>query len=119
MAFNYVSIGKRIRNLRMKKGLTQMELAEMIEKSTSTISYIETGVKSMSLDTFVSIANVLGVSADELLLDSLENTTNLSAKEYTSLLRDCSEYERRVLLDALTAIKASLRNNRFYIKRRQ
>lgn len=119
MAFNYVSIGKRIRTLRQKKGLTQMELAERIEKSTSTISYIETGVKSMSLDTFVTIANALGVSADELLVESLENTAIFSTQEYASLLKDCSEYERRVLLDALTAIKASLRNNRFYVRRRQ
>jgi len=118
MAFNYVAIGKKIRGYRKRRGLTQLELSEKADLSPSYLSYIETGVKNMSLETFVALANSLGVTADELLSDNLENTLRLSSHEFTALLSDCSDYERRVLQEVLTATKTSLRNNRYYFRGR-
>ena len=118
MTFNYVAIGKRIRAIRQRRGLTQNDLSERIGRSPSYLSYIETGNKNMSLDTFVALANALGVSSDELLADSLENTLKLSSHEFTAMLADCNEYERRVLKEVLSATKFSLRNNRFYLRGR-
>ena len=64
----------------------------------------------MSVDTLVRIANALHVTADELLIDSLENTVKVSNHEFAAILIDCSEYEKQVLLDVLTGTKKSLRN---------
>ena len=118
MVINYIAIGKKVRAIRKRRGLSQMVLAELIDRSPSYISCIETGSKSMSLETLVALANALNVSSDELLVDSMENTIKVSNHEFARLLADCNEYERRVLLDAAVATKESLRRNRTFTKTR-
>ena len=112
MTINHISLGQRIRLMRKKKGLTQLHLSELVGLSPTYISYIESGYKSMSLATFIDIANALNVTADELLVDSLENTVKVSNHELAALLSDCSEYEKRILLGVASATKKSLRENR-------
>ena len=73
MQINYILLGQRIRAFRTKKGITQMELAERIDRSAAYMSYVETAYKSCSLDTLVMVANELNVSTDDLLIDSLTN----------------------------------------------
>ena len=115
MALNYGQIGKRIREIRKRRGISQLALAEMINKSPTYISYFERGLKSMSLDTFVSVANALHVSADELLMDSIENTIVVSNHELATVIADCSEYEKRILLELTATIKKAIRNNHRYL----
>ena len=117
MKFNYFSLGKQIKAARKKKGLTQAWLSEKIDISPSYVSYIESGTKSMSLETFVLIANELNVSADELLHDNLVNTVRVSNHRFAAELADCSEYELRILFDVLKAAKKALRDHRFLYKR--
>lgn len=109
MALNKAALGKRIRLIRKRRGLTQQVLAELIECTPTHMSFCETGCKNMSMDTFVRIANALHASADELLMDSLENTIKVSNHEFASLLADCNDYEKGILLDVLIATKAALR----------
>ena len=111
MKMNNSLVGKRIAQLRKSSGLSQLMLSEMIDRSPTHLSYIETGAKSMSLETFVRIANALNASADELLIDLLNNTNVASAHAFSSLLSDCSEYEKQVLLDTLLATKGALRSH--------
>ena len=75
MQINYILLGQRIRAFRTKKGITQMELAERIDRSAAYMSYVETAYKFCSLDTLVRVANELNVSTDDLLIDSLEDMT--------------------------------------------
>jgi len=116
MALNYISIGQKIKAIRKRKGLSQQTLSELIDRSPTYVSYIEGGIKSMSLDTFILIVNALNTTADELLIDNLENTTKVSNHEFSVLLSDCSDYERRILLDLITVTKKSHRENRHYIR---
>jgi transcriptional regulator with XRE-family HTH domain len=116
MTLNYISVGKKIKAIRKKRGLSQMKLAERAELSPTYISYIENGIKSMSLEAFVRIANALNVTADELLSDSLENTIKVSNHEFTTLLNDCTHHEKRVLHDIVTAAKKSLREHTCYLR---
>ena len=120
MALDYKKIGKRIGEIRKRRGLSQSTLAEIIEKTPSYISYIENGVKKMSLETLVSIANALRVSADDLLRDCIENSVKVSNHEFAGLLSDCTEYEKRVLLGVSVAAKTVLRENRhFFVRHRE
>ena len=112
MKVNYTAIGARIRALRKKRGIPQSILAERIELSPAFISYIEGGRKVMSLETFLLIANALNASADELLADNLDNTVRVSNHEFADLLSDCTEYEKKVMLDVASATKHSMRSNR-------
>ena len=119
MATNNISIGQKIKTIRRRKGYTQAKLAEAIGRSSTYVSYIESGFKSMSLETFVLIANALNATADEILEDSLENTVKVSNHEFATILMDCSDYEKKVLFDVATATKQSLRDNRSFFKARR
>lgn len=61
--------GLKIRKEREDKGLTQAQLAEMIDMADRTISRIEVGRVNPEFDTMVAIAKVLNVSLDYLISD--------------------------------------------------
>ena len=67
------TIGKNIRKLREIKKLRQEDLAEKTDLTTNYIGMIERGEKIPSLETFINILNSLGVSADMVLSDVLDN----------------------------------------------
>jgi len=115
---DFEKLGKRIKMVRRKRGYTQAQLSEVVECSTSYISYVEQGHKSLSLEMFVLVANALNVSSDELLSDCLENTIAVSNHDFASLLADCTSYETRILLDVIRATKQSLRENQNMITSR-
>lgn len=68
---NTSSIGKRIRKYRKAKGWRQEDFAEKIGLSVTYTGMIERGEKIPKLETFITIANALEVSADVLLADVL------------------------------------------------
>lgn len=70
---NYISIGKRIAKIRKKKKLTQENLAELVDSSSTYISNIERAAKQPSLSMLVRIASVLEISLDYLVLDNYAN----------------------------------------------
>jgi len=78
---NTESIGKRIRKFREHKGWRQEDFAEKIGLSVTYTGMIERGEKVPKLETFIMIANVLEVSADQLLADVL--TTGYDIKSST------------------------------------
>ena len=67
------TIGKNIRKFREIKKLRQEDLAEKTVLTTNYIGMIERGEKIPSLETFINILNSLGVSADMVLSDVLDN----------------------------------------------
>lgn len=60
-----MKIGKKIKNLRLKKGLTQEELGERTDLSKGYISQIERDLSSPSIETFFDILEVLGCAPKE------------------------------------------------------
>lgn len=67
------TIGKNIRKFREIKKLRREDLAEKTDLTTNYIGMIERGEKIPSLETFINILNSLGVSADMVLSDVLDN----------------------------------------------
>lgn len=70
---DYRSIGRKIADGRIKKGMTQEELAEKINSNSGYISNIETAKKRPSLSMLIRIVNVLDLSLDYVLLNEIEN----------------------------------------------
>ena len=67
-------IGKKIRNLRKSKGITQEELAENFDVSSQAVSKWETGLSTPDITLLPIIARYFNISMDELFdykLDSL------------------------------------------------
>lgn len=60
---NYIKLGLKISYYRKLKGLTQEQLAEILDMSTAFIGKIEAPniVKAVSLDTLFEIARILGI----------------------------------------------------------
>ncbi|OGH11801.1 MAG: hypothetical protein A2857_04910 [Candidatus Levybacteria bacterium RIFCSPHIGHO2_01_FULL_36_15] len=59
-------LGKRVNLLRIKKGMTQEELALEAGLNRAYIGYIERGERNPSTETVAKIAKVLKVSLNEL-----------------------------------------------------
>jgi len=73
---NKKKLGKRIKELRKQKGLTQEKLAELINMEQNSISIIESGRNFPTLATLEKIANILGVNLSDFFnyeyLDDIE-----------------------------------------------
>lgn len=91
---NTASIGKRIRKVREQKGWRQEDFAEKIGLSVTYTGMIERGEKVPKLETFITIANVLGVSADQLLADVLDMGYNIKSSAMTEKIEKLSPAER-------------------------
>lgn len=62
-------LGANIKRARIRKGLTQAELAGEVGVTKAAIYYYETGMKTPSLATITTISRVLDVTIDELVKD--------------------------------------------------
>ena len=70
------SIGKTIKDLRKSRGLTQEELAEMINISPRSLSNIEVGACFVKSETLEKIIESLNISTEELFANSHIKTKN-------------------------------------------
>ncbi len=67
----YVIVGKNIRRIRKKFGLTQMQLADLIQYNEGTIANIEnSSFQTFSLEFLYIIAKKLNISMNEFFRDS-------------------------------------------------
>lgn len=67
---DFKKIGARIRKLRIKQGLTQSELGEMIGCSNNHLSHVETAQNKVSLTLLLRLSYALEISLDYFLLDT-------------------------------------------------
>ncbi len=97
-------IGYRIRAAREAAHITQEELGKAAGCTAKHIGAIERGIKTPSLDTFITIANTIGVPADLLLQDVLKNPVDSLASEIAAAVASLSPDIQRTVLKALRAI---------------
>lgn len=76
-------IGDRIKRRRIEKGYSQKELGILINVSKVSICGYETGNRKPTIDTFIDLVNVLGVTPEYLLgldVDVIEDNTDYSIR---------------------------------------
>lgn len=79
-------IGERLKQLRIKKGLKQQELADMFGLSSGTISFYESEQRKPDIDFIVAIAKYFDVSTDYLLgLTNAIDKENIDISKVTGL----------------------------------
>lgn len=98
------SIGKRIRKFREHKGWRQEDFAEKIGLSVTYTGMIERGEKVPKLETFIQIANVLEVSADQLLADVLTTGYDIKSSALTEEIAKLTPKERERVYKVITAM---------------
>lgn len=99
---DYELMGKRIKELRCIKGLSQAALAEYADVSVPFISHIETGRKQAGLNVLVRIARSLDVSIDYLVGIN-------TGEDASTIFNGCSTYEKHVMEDVAISIRNCLR----------
>ena len=106
MEIDYKAIGQRIKIARIKKGITQEAVADLIDITPAHMSNVETGKTKVSLPTLIEIANALSVS------DNVLASQNIFKGEAKEIFEDCDEYEIRFLVDLLKCAKSAIRRDR-------
>lgn len=65
------SMGRKIKEQRIKNNMSQEKLAELVDVTPSYISNLESGNRSASLKNTLDIVNVLNMSFDYLMFESM------------------------------------------------
>ena len=104
-------IGKRIREARVKRHLTQEELAEGAGVTVSYVANAESGNSCPSLDKLFEIADALSIWIGELLCDNVRESDWVFRKEIMETIKDCREGEKTALLYHLKFFKRILRED--------
>ncbi len=90
-----VAVGKRVRELRIRAGLSQQALAEKIGLSFQQVQKYEKGANRMGASRLIQIANILEVPV-EALFEGLETseTSSANAEQSPVLDRDAAKVAR-------------------------
>lgn len=74
---------KRLREMRMKRGFTQQNMADALDIALRSYQCYETGTRKPSFDLLIQIADTLNVSIDYLLCrDDYLKSLGVSFDEY-------------------------------------
>jgi transcriptional regulator with XRE-family HTH domain len=92
------TLGRNIKLLRARRGLSQANFAEKANISIPFLSNIERGIKYPQPDMLSKIANALGVEVNELFV------TNLEIGKSKKILRHLSEDMRKTVNGAMTEV---------------
>ena len=103
-----MELNAQIKKYRTELNLSQEELAEKVNISTTHMSHIETGNTKLSLLVFVDIAAALEVRTDDLLDTAATATTSTSLDEIAAVLERCTAQEAKVIADVVKAAKLSM-----------
>ena len=109
MSVDYKDMGKRIREFRESKHMTQAALSELAGIEPSNLSHIERAATKVSLPTLMNIANTLEVSLDELVCGSLVKSEHIAVRQLNELLSDCSPDELQAVIEMAKVMKKILR----------
>ena len=108
MEIDYEDIGKRIREARQEKALTQEKVAEAVGVNPTHISHIENGKAQPSLEVVLKIVYHLGIEPNWVFCGSVETTKATLLKETEMIFAGCSTDQIRKMNRMLKAIKKEL-----------
>jgi len=107
---DYYLLGQKIRKLRNLHHMSQANLAELIDVSTNYIGQIERGDRKPSLETLVSLCNVLNTNMDYILSDSLSLNEDQLTLDILNKLQSLTKAEKQFFYSTI--------NDFIYLKQR-
>ncbi len=94
-----------IKELRVRKGMTQDRLADMVGMSKSYLSEIERGVKEVNGRRLEAFAKALGVETHELIATASRSTGEADAMhEHLQLMRSLSQEDQEAIIRMARAL---------------
>ena len=107
LVFDSRAVGNKLLEIRKKRGLTQVELAEMAGLADRTYADIERGNANMRVETALRICEALQITPNEIL--TAENhSLDMKREEVLKLLQTRSIKEQEVALNILSAYLNSI-----------
>lgn len=94
-----IYIGAKIKEFRLKRNLTQKELAKIVNVGDTTIANYEKGFRSPKKDTMFDLANAFNISIDDLFPPVQKN-----AVESTTPLPDASDLLTQQITDKVVQL---------------
>ena len=105
-------LGRQIQNVRIAKGIKQVDLADVLDISPKYLSNIESGFKTPSFETFIAIANSLQIDANTLLAGNVSSLGDGVAGYLSAKLERLPEEEQRRLIHLFEVIvDDAIKNN--------
>ena len=80
------TLGQKIAELRKAKNMTQLELANLLNITDKAVSKWERDISCPDINTFPKLAEILGVSVDELLQANDAVSKNKETKDIIDLV---------------------------------
>lgn len=122
-----MAFGNRLKTLREERGLSQVELAKILNIANSTLSLYESGSREPNFEILKKIANYFNVSTDyilgrnEVMSSQIENEKshnidekimNLVKERFTDKIADLTEEQQNKVLEYIEfLISKSSKNN--------
>lgn len=97
-------LGKRIREIRVKKGLKQAELAEMVGIDPKHQSCVENGRNFPSASLLENYAQKLNLQLSDLLLLTEYNSKEAIQEDIIRMVKSADEETTKLLYRVVTAI---------------
>lgn len=94
-----ILIGSRIRTIRESMSMTREQFSELIDISSSFLSQIERGDKSMSIETLMLISTKTGYSCDYILFGDISSSN--FASRITKLISNSSNETAEVMYEVI------------------
>lgn len=97
MSPDYNVIGRRIKNARIGKNLTQEELADKLDVSIAFMSRVERGKSQINLKRLTQIAEILNVSPGYLITGSNVDSKDYLREDFRQVLDKCTSEQQRLI----------------------
>jgi len=111
---DYASLGKRIKEERLKLNLTQEKLAESIDISDTYMGQIERGERGITLENLIKLANKFGVTIDYLMAESYQSEAKQEVllNEVQQLFGGRTDSEKQLAVDVIKLIYRHFEENK-------
>lgn len=102
---DFYKIGKKIKELRISKNLTQEYIANMADVNVSHISNIENNRVKISLPTLVHICNALDTTVDYILADEYNQPSSVIEQQILREVHVCTPETQKQILKIVRALQ--------------
>jgi len=96
ITYNSVEFGKRLKQIRKKRGMTQEKLSDLLLLSTDSISKYENGKTTCMPEHVTKICQILNISADYLYFGvekELMPKESNKMEKIMDVLQSCNEFD--------------------------
>lgn len=104
MSIDYKVIGERIRNIRIKKNISLLEISKKMNVSIAYISRIEHNNTKLNLTRLIELADILNVNTSEILDGTIVENKNYLDKDLSDILKDCTKEQKKLIYNISKAI---------------